>query len=278
MNIIEKKEKAYELFMNGMSIAKSSKKVGIDEKTLSRYLRSKNVDTKIHSRKYKFNEDYFKEINTEEKAYWLGFIYADGCVNETIKNKGKNKVLNLEILLKLEDKYILEKFINYLGITDKSIIKNKSVKLKGKNYDACKVSICSTKLCKDLINLGVTPRKSLTLIFPKEEMVCDNLLRHFIRGYFDGDGNIGIRNTSSFKNLPRISVLGTEKFLNSLKNIYESKLNVTSVKLYSRKGNEALTYQKTGDDARSILRYMYEGASVYLVRKYKIYEQFCRLE
>ncbi|QWI10073.1 UPF0175 family protein [Bacillus mycoides] len=273
MNELEmKKEKAYDLYMKGLSIGKASNEAGIDERTLSRLLKKRNIDTTIHSRKYRFNEDYFKKIDTEDKAYWLGFIYADGCVREN-QGKNKNKGLGLEISLKESDKSHLEKFINQLGIRDSSIIKRRVIKLKNKEYVAYKVVINSTKLCKDLITNGATPRKSLTLQFPSKEIIQDDLLNHFIRGYFDGDGNVGVRNTQRYKNCPRITVLGTEAFLSDLKNHLEEVFQVTSVKIQRKKDNKAFSYQKTGNDARKILSYMYNGASVYLERKYEEYKR-----
>lgn len=267
-----KKEKAYELFLSGMSITKASKEAGIDERTLSRLLKKRNIDTKVHSRKYRFNEDFFEKIDTENKAYWLGFIYADGCIREN-QGKDKNKGLGLEITLKEEDRLHLEKFIAHIGISDNSIIKDKLSKAKGKEYKSCKVVINSTKMCKDLISLGATQRKSLTLKFPKEQCLNIEFHKHFLRGYFDGDGNIGVRNTQRYRDCPRITLLGTEDFLNSVKSFCESNLGVSNVKLQSRKNGNVYTYQKTGDNAKEILRYMYDGASIYLERKYKIYEQ-----
>jgi hypothetical protein len=267
-----KKEKAYGLYMKGLSITKASNEVGIDERTLTRLLKKRNIDTTIHSRKYRFNEDYFEKIDTEEKAYWLGFIYADGCVREN-QGKGKNKGLGLEISLKESDKSHLEKFIKNIQCYDKSIIKKKVIKLKEKEYVAYRIVINSTKMCKDLISKGVYPRKSLTLKFPTKEIVSDELLKHFIRGYFDGDGNVGVRNTHGYVNCPRVTLLGTEDFLIVLKMIFEKDLKVSNVKLQLKHNNKAFSYQKTGDDARRILRYMYDGASVYLERKYDVHKR-----
>ncbi|MDE1406996.1 hypothetical protein [Bacillus licheniformis] len=266
-----KKLKAYELFVYGMSIAKASKEVGIDERTLSRYLKSKGVDTKRNSRKHIYDESYFKIIDTEEKAYWLGFIYADGCVRANQGNM-KNKGLGLEITLQELDKEHLFKFAKCLKL-DESVVKKRASKSNEKCYNSYRITLTSTKMCNYLINKGVTLRKSLTLEFPSTEIINEELQRHFIRGYFDGDGNIGLRNTQRYKNCPRVTLLGTENFLNDTKNLFEDILNVTNVKLQLKQNNKAFSYQKSGNDARKILRYMYDGASIYLDRKYKIYEQ-----
>lgn len=271
----DRKIKAYELFLDGMSITKASKEVGVDERTLSRFLKSKGIDTKRNSRKYNFDENLFETIDTEEKAYWLGFIYADGCIRANQGNN-KNKGLGLEIGLQDSDKQHLVKFANYLNL-DQSIVKSRISKSKGKEYESCRIVLGSTKMCNDLIKLGATMRKSLTLTFPSEELIPKELHRHFIRGYFDGDGNIGIRNSQRYINCPRVTFLGTENFIIDMKTLFNKELNTTDVKIQLKKDNKAFSYQKSGEDARKILRYMYDGASIYLERKYKVYEQvFCR--
>lgn len=222
--------------------------------------------------KYHFNEDYFKDIDTEDKAYWLGFIYADGCIREN-QGRGKNKGLGLEISLKESDRGHLAKFISDIGCNDESIIKKKIVKLKGKEYTSYKIVINSTKMCRHLISKGVFLRKSLKLIFPTKSIISDKYINHFIRGYFDGDGNIGIRNTHRYANNPRVTFIGTEDFLILLKAIFEKDLSVTNVKLQMKRGSKAFSYQKSSNDARKILKYMYDGASIYLDRKYKIFKQ-----
>lgn len=269
-----RKEKAFNLFMSGMSITKSAKEAKVGERTLSNLLKSRGIDTSRNSRKYRYDEEYFKNIDTEEKAYWLGFIYADGCVRHNQGNN-KNKGLGLEIILNEEDREHLVKFAKCMNLTDE-IVKKKTIKLKGKEHVGYRVVLNSTKMCKDLIENGVTLRKSLTLTFPTNDIVNDEMMRHFVRGYFEGDGNVGVRNTHRYKNCPRVSVLGTDNFLTGMKNLFETKLGVTNVSLHSRPDNKVFSYQKSGDDARAILRYMYDGASIYLDRKYKTYEQICR--
>lgn len=61
----------------------------------------------------------------------------------------------------------------------------------GKEYS--RIQISSKTLTADLLKLGCTPRKSLTLKFPNDGIFKSNdLIRHFIRGYFDGDGSVFI--------------------------------------------------------------------------------------
>lgn len=108
---------------NKISITKCAKKHGIHRETLAKYLKS--LDVHKDRRHYDIDENFFEEINTEEKAYWLGFILADGCLK-----KNSNQ---LSINLSIKDFNHLEKFKKNLK-SDKPIttedveIKKKSTK------------------------------------------------------------------------------------------------------------------------------------------------------
>ena len=118
----------------------------------------------------------FETIDTEEKAYWLGFLYADGSVGST-----DNRI---ELGLAEKDLKQIEKFKNFIGIPNKI-----SYRATSKSYRYTFKSIpCKT----DLIKQGCVPKKSLILKFPTKEQVPQDLIKHFIRGFFDGDGCISI--------------------------------------------------------------------------------------
>lgn len=142
-----------------------------------------------------FNDSFFENINTEEKAYFLGLLFADG--NVYLK---RNRV---QITLINEDAYILEKF--------KEVI-NSSAKLYIDREKYSKLILGSKKMCNDLISLGCTPNKSLTLKFP--DKIPKELIHHFIRGFFDGDGSIVIGKTGT-----HCSFTSTEEFLKELSDI-----------------------------------------------------------
>ena len=132
--------------------------------------------------KIKVNDYYFSSINSEHKAYWLGFLYADGNIS-----KRKNEIT---LTLKKSDYKHLQKFIDDLEIQKSvSFYTIKSGKFKGK--ESCSVGFSSNIMKQDLILYGCTPNKSLTLEFPNKAIFKDpDLIRHFIRGYFDGDGSV----------------------------------------------------------------------------------------
>lgn len=200
---------------------------------------------------YKYNTNYFKNINTENKAYWLGFLYADGSIN--IRERSKT----LELTLQEEDKNHLEKFIK--DLEGNQVPKLKQVNLKGKVYNSYRVSVCSTEMCNDLITQGCLPNKSLILKFPKH--LRNDLYKHFIRGYVDGDGSLSTRD--------RVVICGTYEFLDSLQDwCVENIPEYTKVAIRSDKRAKHYQLEKSYKQGRLLKKYLYENSTIYLDRKY----------
>lgn len=129
---------------------------------------------------YVYNEDYFSEIDTKDKAYWLGFIYADGFI--TKKTNG-SPVFGMT-LGEIEP---LEKLNKYMS-SNKPIGEYKKTGSYSDKSIEYKLAFCSPKLVSDLEKWGVVENKTFKLKFP--EFLDLNLISHFIRGYFDGDGSV----------------------------------------------------------------------------------------
>lgn len=212
---------------------------------------------------YHCNYEYFKDIDTEEKAYWLGFIYADGNVN-----KAQN---TLRINLQVNDS-------NHLVKLNKSIGGNFNVRIydevhKDKSYPMSQILIYSTSMVKDLMSYGVFPNKTDKIIFPD---LPENLIRHFIRGYFDGDGSICER-----KHKKRLSDLacsfscGSMLFLEKLREILYQN-NIKSYIVQDKRGNKASLSLAGLTNPDVFLHYMYDNATIYLDRKYNKKEYLYR--
>lgn len=235
--------------------------------------------------KYNYNQNFFEKIDTEEKAYWLGFLYADGCITRFYRNE-KLKSMSLELTLKADDVGHIFKFLNDL---DSNVpIQDKKNKINDKVYYAKRVVINCTKMCRDLIEAGCTPEKSLTLTFPSSEIVEHNLINHFIRGYFDGDGMVHFsksnvfhknKNKSYLQNHYSASFIGTPEFLSVLKKELESN-NIKCSKIYSGNCGKALEFRIYGfDNLKNFYSYIYNKSSVQLKRKKNVFEkafkEFC---
>ena len=201
-----------------------------------------------------FNDDYFETIDTEDKAYFLGLLFADGNVY-TARYR-------VQITLANEDAYILKAFANCIGYTGKMYID------RGK-YS--KLILPSKKMCADLTKLGCTPNKSLTLQFPTE--VPNDLMNHFIRGYFDGDGHIS-KDKKLKKPYYHINITSSLSFMDTLKEILltNSIETGTLYKRYKDREHSAHTTFVLNKSAKQFVDYIYNNASLFLTRKHNIYE------
>lgn len=240
-----------------ISIRELCQKYPVQRQTLTGWLLAKGYNVENKRAMKSFNIHYFDEIDTEEKAYWLGFLFADGSVT-----RYKNSY-DIELSLKIEDKGHVEKFAKALG---KEYVNNNST-----YRSRCIVG--SKHMFNILCSYGCTPRKSLTLKFPDTSIFKDeSLIRHFIRGYVDGDGCLSFANKEHTK--ANVSILGTEDFLNGIQKIYKSSKNYS----LNNKNNEITKvlgfYGKQGYE---FAKFLYEDSTVYLDRKYEKYKQYCRL-
>ena len=214
------------------------------------------------SRKYSYNKDVFKVIDTEEKAYWLGFIYADGYIVNGIKGKNND---SLGITLSNKDKEHIEKF-------KKSIDSNHPIRIYKSKYgsNSARIIIQDEELVADLIELGVLRNKSLILKFPTTDVVDKSLIYHFIRGYFDGDGSF--KKKGQKLNGYDFSVLGTIEFLTELR----TYLGVDNEIRKCNKNNDSNNYHLTfggNRKVKQVANMLYGNANIYLDRKYKRYRE-----
>lgn len=127
-------------------------------------------------RKYSLNQDYFGEIDTPEKAYWLGFITADGGVGAS----GGDFFLRVE-LARID--------IGHLRKLASALESDAPVRLTRQN--CASITFHSKRLVEGLAALGVTERKSLVVTPPLERLT--SLQTHYWRGLWDGDGHVSVR-------------------------------------------------------------------------------------
>lgn len=124
----------------------------------------------------------------------------------------------------------------------------------------------SQKTVDDLKRLGCVERKSLILKFPTADQVPPQLVRHFIRGYFDGDGSISLKiPPNGNKIVGDVSFVGTEDFIKSLATYFP---DIGSILPDKRKTNS--WYFNVGGNYNiiKIYHFLYDGATRYMQRKY----------
>lgn len=197
------------------------------------------------------DENFFDVIDNEEKAYWLGFLSSDGCVSVTPQG-GKSIIFGLH---NMDEKHIY-RFHESIGAPDKKVYSR--LPRQAFSY----TQIYSKKMVDDLIKHGCVPHKSLHLKFPTT--LDDYHLRHYIRGYFDGDGSV-------YKSGGRVCCkwIGTYQFLSDLK-IYMIMHGCSDRPVeHTYAGNIwHLRFQRRGD-IFSIYKLLYNDSKFYLERKKK---------
>ncbi len=200
-----------------------------------------------HTRIHYYNFSFFEQIKTEMQAYWLGFLYADGCVH-------KNKIT---IGLAIKDKCHLVRFCQDIGLENPKFFKSEKTK-------SIRVTLSCKKMAIDLEKIGCVPRKTYLLEFPN--FLPENLLSHFIRGYFDGDGGVSVRKDGRKCS---VTIVGREDFLKKLK----EKINVGHIYKTSSDKVKCISIcsKKQIDE---FYNFIYKNANVFLDRKKKKIEFF----
>lgn len=251
-----------ELFENyikdGLTVTKIGKLFNVSTASVSQKAKKLGI---TFPKKETFDINIFDTIDTEEKAYWLGFLYADGCVY----NSPHHYILSLS--LKSSDYNHVKKFKDFLkDKRDNSIIKNSTISRKDKIYEESRYVICSKHLVEKLSNYGCIPRKSLKLTFPNENIFKEkNLIIDFIRGYIDGDGCLCKKHNRLY-----ISILGTFEFLSGVKKYFPVFSSI-------RKHGNIYVVECGCGSADKIAMTLYNNATIYLDRKFIKFTQLCKL-
>lgn len=211
------------------------------------------------------NYNFFDNIDTENKAYILGFIAADGYI-------GDNEI---KIGLNLIDIEILEKIKICLESDTKIKIYNRLCTLNNKVSQVCLLSFANQHMINSLRNLGFTKNKTNDFTFPN---IPKELYLHFLRGYFDGDGSMSMYRPNDGYIRYSASICGTESFLYSIKEYLQNEYSIKfNTNLYKRFNTENCCYSLclTGkNNVITFLNLLYVNSSIYLNRKYNKYLTF----
>jgi intein/homing endonuclease len=198
---------------------------------------------------YTLNKRYFQNIDTQEKAYLLGFLFADGHVG--LKSN--------RIELCVNDIEVLNFFIKELEIENKEIYRNPS------HNKAVTLSFSCREMKIDLNRVGCTTQKTFTLSFPGYDIISKDIFRHFIRGYFDGDGSVTVKETYS-----QVHLMSSTVFCNQIKDLLERDFGIMCSKTCSYYPNKKETseFHITGKQNLSNFRdFLYKDANLFLERK-----------
>jgi hypothetical protein len=207
--------------------------------TVRRWLQVWGVTLRTQSesnKRYQWDERFFLDIRTQEQAYWLGFLAADGCVGDDGR---------ITIGLQIRDLAQLEKFRATLG-GEQSI---------WASDDGCSVTFCSRLMANDLAGHGIVPRKSLTA---RAAHLSEDLARHYWRGVIDGDGCL----SPLYR---KLTLVGSEGLLTGFRQFC---LTLGPEDLGQVRSRESIfQFAIHGKKARRVIGVLYGDATVYLDRK-----------
>ena len=240
-------------YHNGKSLTKIAKDENLSRRKVTKLLKDAGETIINKHNEIKFNQQYFDLIDTEEKAYWLGFIFADGCI--------MTNNYTFELSLGKQDEDHIKKFVSDVQFTGK---------IYNKKY-ATSCSLRSKYFWTQLNSLGCIPKKSLVLEFPDISVFSNkDLIRHFIRGYFDGDGCISQHVYTKVVS-PYVELIGTKSFINKI--IEYSGINGT---MYHDKRHHDNTFSLrfSKNSGIDFINYLYDNCNIYLNRKYSKYTFF----
>lgn len=241
---------------DGLKVKELSEKYQIAECTIYNIIKRGAKEYKIANKRYSVNSEYFKDINTEEKAYWLGFLYADGYVRMKYDRSGE-----LKLKLGRKDKEHIELFKKCLESTHPIKDFESIVVVNDKEHksDVSSVSIYNTEIVQDLYRHGCTNCKTFTIEFPE---LREDLIRHFIRGYFDGDGHVIMTDSNRCIGLTS----GSFEFLEGLNNILNDNLGF-KFGVYEKNGNCRVLEIYEKNKIHSMYKFLYNNSEIFLNRK-----------
>jgi hypothetical protein len=209
-------------------------------------------------RRYDLDDSFFDNVDTEAKAYWLGFINADGCVQAGAIGTAGWQRHSLYVKLMASDSGHLEKM--------KADMSAESPVFVHPQRGNTEITLSSMHLVESLIRLGVTPRKSLTAT-PWDGP--DHLMRHYWRGMVDGDGTI-VKH-SDRDNKWQLRLIGSRAVVEAFR-AWAAPICGSSAKVYPKVNIFSWTAGGLASP-QALARELYAGSTVYLDRKYELANQ-----
>lgn len=251
------------LYLTGeYSLTKLGQQFSCHRKGIAKVIKDKGITTQPRSkvqRKYSVVDTCFSSIETEYAAYYLGLLYADGYNDASYRH-------TVCLSLQKRDTELLLKYKEFTGTTAPL-----RYDIRPNRNEQVLCCITNKQISEDLKRWGCVSPKSLTLTFPT--FLSEELVPHFIRGYFDGDGSVGEQT---------ISIVSTENFCKSVKNILkEMDVNCGIRPINGRSvGNETTSELviSGGRQTRTFLKWIYKDATIYLERKHRRFQRHLEYE
>lgn len=253
-------------YISGESSVSIGKRYNTTHKPILKVIHNNGIEVNLSKshRIYGIDESYFDVIDSQNKAYIIGLLSADGC-----NSKEKSTI---SLALEECDKEILEKIrvemknehpLEYIDYSNKHDF--------GYTYkNQYRMLIFSTHMCNTLEKIGVIPNKSLLLEF--SSAIPEQFYSDYVRGIFDGDGTLGVKSINTYKGKICANITSTYMFCIKLQNILKNMNINTVIKESSNHNGITCDIRISGlDDTKKFLDWIYKDANLYLQRKYDIY-------
>lgn len=208
----------------------------------------------------KVEDKYFSKINTQDKAYILGMLLADGHLQ--IKRNAISLSLSGE-----EDGKLVQKIANRLFVSDYQVHNDHESSKNPKHQDRFQLWLTSKQMTQDLMNLGFTDNKTKICEF-NFDSIPPRLMRHFIRGFFDGDGSVYL---TKYKSLT-VHFVGLENIIKFIQKYLQS-IGIKS-SIYPCFSSNLVCELRFGNvhHVQTLYDTMYRNANLLLPRKKRKFE------
>nr|WP_145401689.1 LAGLIDADG family homing endonuclease [Paenibacillus xylanexedens] len=246
-----------------------------DQKVIDRWFKEANLQPRENGSLYSFNKNYFDQINTEDKAYWIGFIWCDGYVCKRERSGRTSYEFKLD--LAAEDEEHLYKLRNALDANyeiKKYIFKNSFLN----NQAVRRLYICNKYFASQLHeDYGLEAnRKNIDKLISK---IPKELIRHFIRGVLDADGSLNssiVKDHGKLRYKAQLDFTTYQEICMFINNhFFEAGLTNQLMKITTRhddRDGECRRISFSGNEqVPRLITYLYYNSNTYLDRKMKKY-------
>jgi hypothetical protein len=270
----EKIDCIIKVYNSGKTTHQVAKECGYSQTFILNTLKRNNVPIRpiySYTRKYNINEHFFDVIDAEDKAYFLGLMFADGN-NYRSEETGKGHDYQISIKLQEEDKHILDTFVKIMS----SNLELKYSKPKNEKWKNGWLLKFDSKIVSDqLKELGCVPAKSLILKYP---VIPDHLQNHFLRGYFDGDGGVSTweKKWKTTTNVNyNLKITSSKMFCIAAKQVIQSNIDVNMYLFLPKANNENQITTSLGiggnQQVYKLMTWLYKDSTIFLKRKHDKY-------
>jgi hypothetical protein len=241
-----------QMYLDGCDMRAVAQQFKITESHVGEILKQEQIVAREKGRyRWRVNHRAF-DVITEESAYWLGFLMADGCIFNA-----RGAPSGIQIALSSIDRGHLEKFRKFIG--SNAPIRVLPLRHGPNSMDGSKplafIRVCSRAIAKAAIQFGVTPAKSLTAQCKQLEMN-----RHFWRGVIDGDGSIFVDRNQ----YPRISLCSASEGFIKQYSLFAASLGLFAT---TARSSPVWYIRFNGAKALLLIEYLYGDATIFLQRK-----------